>query len=264
MKYRTLITGGTGSLGKELARQLIGWDITIFSRNEKDQVEMKQQYPSFKYIIGDVRDVSEVMKACVGKEYVFHFAALKHVNICEKEPQEAVKTNIIGTLNVINACDKYKCRLINMSSDKAINPANVYGRTKALAEMMVNQSGYVNIRSGNVLWSSGSVFPMWKKQLVVENQINLTSDKMTRFFIHSTELAMFILSHKDNRGGTFMVPMKSFSLYSIAMEFKKRFGDANTQINITGLRAGERLHEFRDEATSSETAVCTDLNYIFQ
>jgi FlaA1/EpsC-like NDP-sugar epimerase len=139
----------------------------------------------------------------------------------------------------------------------------VYGRTKALAEAMSIQAHYVNIRSGNVLWSSGSVLPIWKRQLETSNTIELTSKDMTRFFIHPTELALFILDHKDLMG-TFIVPMKSFRLYDIAEEFIRKFGNKDSCILFTGLRPGERLHEFRDKDTSSEENICTDLNYIFQ
>jgi FlaA1/EpsC-like NDP-sugar epimerase len=150
-----------------------------------------------------------------------------------------------------------------MSSDKAINPGNIYGRTKALAEAMVNEAGFVNIRSGNVLWSSGSVLPIWRNQLKTQNNITLTSRDMTRFFIHPTELALFVLDKKDSQG-TFTVPMKSFRLIDIAEEFIHRYGNNNSHILFTEPRPGERLHEFRDENTSSEKDICTDLNYIFQ
>jgi len=261
--YRTLITGGTGTIGRELARQMIGWNISIFSRNEKDQFFMKQQYPSFRYVIGDVRDSSAVLKACEGKDYVFHTASLKRVEVCEEEAEEAVKTNLIGSLNIINACRQYGCQMINMSTDKAINPSNVYGRTKSLVEAMVTQSKYVNIRSCNVLWSSGSVLPIWQLQLATSNEINLTSKEMTRFFIHPTELALFILSHKDD-SGTFTVPMKAFRIYDIAERFVSLYGNKDSKINITGLRPGERLHEYMDDVISSDKNVCNDLEYIFK
>jgi FlaA1/EpsC-like NDP-sugar epimerase len=259
---KSLITGGTGSLGKEIARQLTG-DVTIFSRNEKDQILMKQNFPGFKYIIGDVRDYSEVLKATKDINYVFHLAAIKHIDVCEKQPQEAIKTNIVGTLNVISACLQNGCKMINMSSDKAINPTSVYGRTKALSESMVNQAGFVNIRSGNILWSSGSVLPIWLNQIKTKNCIELTSDLMTRFFVHPFEIAEFIISHKDD-SGTFTIPMRSFNLYHIALSFALRYGDKATTIKITGLRPGERLHEYRDENTSSDMNVYTDIEYIFR
>lgn len=262
-KDRVLITGGTGTIGRELVRQLLYWDVIIFSRNEKDQVSMKQEYPSCKYVLGDVRDYSEILNASRNVEYVFHLAAIKHVEICENQPQEAVKTNIIGTLNVINACKENKCKLINMSSDKAINPTNVYGKTKSLAEDMATQAGFLSIRSGNVLWSSGSVLEFWKKQIEITNSISVTSSEMTRFFINVSELVDFIWNNRDKRGMV-TVPMKSFRLYDIAKEFINHYGNSKTKINITGLRSGERLHEYRDENISSNLYLCDDLSYIFK
>ena len=260
---KILITGGTGSIGKALTHRLeVTDDITIFSRNSSLQVEMQLYYPLANYVIGDIRDYSEVFKSCEGMDYVFHLAALKHINLCEEQPQEAVKTNVLGTMNVINACREHGARLINMSTDKAINPTSVYGMTKFLAEEMVTQAGFLSVRSGNVLWSSGSVFPIWKKQLEDTNVINLTSSDMTRFFISSREVVSF-LWYKRGKTGVLTVPMESFSLNDIAVEFIKRYGDAKSEINITGLRPGERLHEFRDETTSSEENISTDLNYIF-
>jgi FlaA1/EpsC-like NDP-sugar epimerase len=249
-----------------MARQVFAScdNVFIFSRNEKSQVEMKREFPKYNYIIGDVREQFEVLKSVQDMDYVYHFAALKHVDICEKQPQEAVRTNIMGTLNVINACLYNKCRMINMSSDKANNPVNVYGISKFVAEKMVLQSGFINIQSGNVLWSSGSVLPIWITQLKQKNEINLTSKEMTRFFIHAKDLVGFILKHKDAINGTYTVTMKSFRLYDIAQEFIKRFGNIESKINITGLRFGERLHEFKDATISSEYNICNDLNYIFQ
>jgi len=259
---KILITGGTGTVGKTLASKLTGNHVTIFSRKEADQVAMRNEYPYFKYVIGDVRDYSEVLKVS-NVDYVYHFAAMKHINICEEQPQEAVKTNVLGTLNVTNACLKTGAKLVNMSSDKAINPASVYGMTKKLAEDIATQSGYVSVRSGNVLWSSGSVLPIWKESIKKCNSISLTSDKMTRFFVSPDELTDFILWERDSKGVK-TVGMKAFRMVDIAKEFIYRFGDKNTVLNITELRPGERLHEFRDELTSSECNVSTDLDYIFQ
>ncbi len=261
----TLITGGTGTIGKELAMQLTiqGYLVTIFSRNEHNQVVMKYKYPNYKYILGDVRDENALVKACKGKDYVFHLAALKHVDICEKQPIETVKTNINGTMNVISACISQGCKLINITSDKAVRPDNIYGKTKSIAESMINETGFTNIRSGNVLWSSGSVLQVWKKQIEDDNCIKITDDRMTRFFIHPTELCEFIINHMDEQG-TFTVPLKSFRIIDVAKEFIKRLGNEKTDMRIKGLRPGERLHEFLGENISSEQNICTDLNYIFQ
>jgi FlaA1/EpsC-like NDP-sugar epimerase len=274
MRYNILITGGTGTIGRSFAEGHIvhyvndhgspytEHNITIFSQDELAQVEMKREHPYFNYVIGDVREPSEVHRACKGMDYVFHFAAIKHVNICEDQPQEAIRTNVIGTMNVINACTAHSAKMINMSSDKAINPSNVYGITKAIGEKMVEQDMFVSIRSGNVLWSSGSVLPIWKKQIKRRNQIDITSAEMTRFFIDVKELTLFIWECRD-KSGIFTVPMKSHFLKDIAEEFIKRYGNEKTELNVVGLRPGERLHEFRDEDTSSEHCLSNDLNYIF-
>ena len=259
---KILITGGTGTIGRALASIHSDVDTTIFSRNELSQVKMKRDLPYHKYIIGDIRDYSEVYKACDGMDYVFHFAALKHVNICEEQPQEAVKSNVLGTANLINACKEHGAKLINMSSDKAIKPKNVYGVTKFLSEEMSTQAGFLSVRSGNVLWSNGSVFPIWKKQLKDTNSINITSKSMTRFFISPKEVVDFIWEKKD-KSGVQTVPMESFKLYDIATEFVKRFGNSESLINVTGLRPGEREYEYRDEFTSSDDHINTNLNYIF-
>jgi len=260
---RVLITGGTGTIGKELVRQLTVQDVIIFSRNEYAQVLMKQEYPNADYIIGDVRDYDDILKATVGVNQVFHLAAVKHVDICEDQPQEAVKTNVIGTLNVVRACERNRCGLVSMSSDKAINPCNTYGLTKRIGEDMVVRAGFTAIRSGNVLWSSGSVLPIWKRQLETSNLISLTSKEMTRFFISQKDLVQFIIN-RQGVPGVHTIPMKSFRLYDIAMEFINRYGNEESEIKITSIREGERLHEFRDDIMSSQNYLCNDLNYIFQ
>lgn len=255
---KVLITGGTGSLGQELAGHFS--DVTIFSRNEANQVEMRSKYPHCKYLIGDVRDSDQVMAAVKGHDYVFHLAALKHIDICETQPDEAVKTNIVGTMNMVNACSQNGVKLVNMSSDKAINATSIYGMTKFIGEKIA--SDYVSIRSGNILWSSGSVLPLWRDQLEKKNTIRITDKRMTRFFVHPADLARYIISSKDEKGIK-TTPMLSFNLYEIAVKFVELFGNSDSKIIETGMRPGERLHEYRDKETSSEHNICTDLNYIF-
>jgi UDP-N-acetylglucosamine 4,6-dehydratase/5-epimerase len=266
MKDKILITGGTGSIGSAVALQAsLGWDITIFSNNEREIIEMKAKYPMYEYVLGDVTnygDLARIMSQ-VAYKYLFHFAALKHVEICEKQPTEAIQTNLRGTLNVINACLKYGVKMVNMSSDKAINPTNIYGMTKYLGECMATQSGFVSIRSGNVLWSSGSVLLKWKKQLEAENKISITDKGMTRFFISPEEIAKFIIYCRDEVGVQ-TVSMDSYRLDIMANLFIHRYGNDLSEVIVTGLREGERLHEFREEGVSSEKCLAFDYDYIFQ
>jgi FlaA1/EpsC-like NDP-sugar epimerase len=257
---RTLITGGTGTIGRALAKLIP--DATIVSRDESMQVKMRQEFPDCKYIIADVRDVNRMIEVIKGYDYVYHLAAMKHIEICEQQPQEAIKTNVLGTMNVINACRLTGAKMINMSTDKAVNPASVYGRTKALSEAMVTEAFYLSVRSGNVLWSSGSVLERWTNQLRAKNMIELTHVDMTRFFVHPNELASFLVNSRTYFG-IVTIPMRSFRLHDMAMEFIKIYGDKDSKIQITGLRDGERLHEYRDENTSSAECLNSDLSYIF-
>jgi FlaA1/EpsC-like NDP-sugar epimerase len=255
---KSLITGGTGTIGRCMAKSLKGYDVTIFSRGEQRQAEMKAKHPEFNYIIGDIRDSSGVYKAIKGQDYCFHLAALKHIDICEQNAREAIMTNVQGSLNVINACILNGCKLINMSSDKAVNPGSVYGRTKSLIEAVVLQAGFTNIRSGNILWSNGSVLNIWLDQIREKNEISITSMDMTRFFISPQTIVDFILSKMDDPG-THTVPMDAYKLIDLASAFIQKYGNDKTKIKVTGLRLGERLHEYRDENTCSSDNLKTNV-----
>jgi UDP-N-acetylglucosamine 4,6-dehydratase len=193
-----LVTGGTGSWGHELVRKLLPYrpkEIRIFSRNEFAQVSMQREFQHdgiLKYIIGDVRDGEAVHEACKNVDYVFHLAALKHVPICENYPQEALKTNVQGTENIIQASIQQKVKkVIDVSSDKAVDPINLYGMTKAIGEKLMiranNLSDYtrfVCIRGGIVLGTNGSVVPLFRKQILQKGAVTITDKKMTRFFFN--------------------------------------------------------------------------------
>jgi UDP-N-acetylglucosamine 4,6-dehydratase len=167
------VTGGTGSWGQELVRKLLleqPKEIRIFSRNEFTQVRMQRDFqfnPKLKFIIGDIRDLEALDEACRNVDYLFHLAALKHVPVCEEQPDEALKTNVKGTENVIRASIRNQVKkVIDVSTDKAVNPINFYGMTKALGEkLMIRANGlgtstrFVCIRGGNVLGTNGSVVP---------------------------------------------------------------------------------------------------------
>lgn len=170
-----LVAGGTGSCGTELVRKLLelkAKKIIVFSRNETSHVQMKRMMedPRLSFCIGDIRDREALIKSRKGVDYVFHLAALKHVPVCEEQPLEALKTNVIGTQNVIEAAiiNKVK-KVINISTDKAANPINFYGMTKAIAEKLTvyankicSQTKSINVRSGNILGTNGSVLQLFK------------------------------------------------------------------------------------------------------
>ena len=255
---RVLITGGTGSLGQELVRQLADFDckeIIVFSRNEVAQVEMKRKYPNVTFVIGDIRDKSAIKRVCVDVDVVFHLAAIKHVPICEKQPMEAVKTNIIVVNNVVNAC---KGKLISMSTDKAVNPSCVYGYTKSIGESIVlAYPKGINIRSGNIWGSSGSVVPLFINQVKLKNTITLTNGDMTRFFIAVNDLVSFMLNAGEcyKTGTYFPTGMYSFKMRDVAEVIAEKYGDTTTTITEIGARAGEKMHESLDGITYSNECV---------
>jgi FlaA1/EpsC-like NDP-sugar epimerase len=251
---RILITGGTGTVGQELTRGLLGsWspeEIVIFSRSEISQVEMKATFNDSRlnFKIGDIRDKEAVLGACKGIDYIFHLAAIKHIGICEHQPHEAIKTNILGAVNVINSA--FSCgvaKVVNMSTDKAVNSSSSYGDTKAIAEKLFKASRYINIRSGNVFGSSGSVVPLFRNQVKNFNQILLTDSRMTRFFVSIRDIADFLLRvmRRGEDGNTYIMDdMKSFLLRDLAEIIIKNEGGVGTTIKETGARAGEKLHEY--------------------
>ncbi|MED3950445.1 polysaccharide biosynthesis protein, partial [Priestia aryabhattai] len=192
-----LVTGGTGSWGYELVKQLLTHnpkEIRVFSRNESNQFTMKQEFdnhPKLNFIIGDIKEREALIEACQGVNYIFHLAALKHVPVCEDQPIEALKTNVHGTQNVIDAaisCDVD--RVVYISTDKASNPANFYGLSKAMGERLIihantlnTKTKFVCIRGGNVLGTNGSVIHVFKKQIQEKGKIGITDPGMTRFFL---------------------------------------------------------------------------------
>lgn len=189
-----LITGATGSWGHELVKQLLAKnpkEIRIFSRNEASQVAMQRKFKDdrLRFIIGDIRDKDSIVTACHQVDLLFHLAALKHVPVCEDQPLEALKTNVIGTQNVIEAAIVNEVKkVVNISTDKAANPANFYGMTKAISEQLITHANlltektkFVTIRGGNVLGTSGSVIYVFKEQIETTGKVSITDKRMTRF-----------------------------------------------------------------------------------
>jgi FlaA1/EpsC-like NDP-sugar epimerase len=253
-----LVSGGSGSWGRELTKQLIEKkpkEIIIFSRGEISQVDMERTFNNslVKYIIGDVRDKEAIDSAMRGVDYVFQLAALKHVPICENQPREAIKTNIIGTLNLIDAAIKHKVKkFIDVSTDKAAEPSNLYGMTKAIGEKLTIQSNlltrdteFICIRGGNVLGTNGSLVPYVIEQIKKTNRVKVTDDRMTRFFLtlpQAIEL-LFYATEQGIGGETYVMNMPSFKIIDLVKLLVKFYGNDETKIDITGIREGEKIHE---------------------
>ena len=257
---KILITGGTGSLGKALTRRLLDEEvdtIRILSRNENKQVEMDAEFKNDKlrFFIGDVRDEKRLNTAFEDVDIVFHAAALKHVPVIEYNPFEAIKTNVIGSQNVIDAClHEDVGTVVCVGTDKAVSPLNTYGATKLLMEkLFVSSNFYLNkkkhktkfiaLRYGNVVGSSGSVVPKFIQQIRSKQKITITDPNMTRFSLTMKEALDFILdSAITGKGSEVFIPkLKSYSIIDLKNALAELVG--NTGEKITSIRSGEKLHE---------------------
>ena len=257
---KILITGGTGSLGQALTKRLLAMDvdtIRIFSRNENNQIKMESKFNDkrLRFLIGDIRDPERLNRAFEDIDFVFHAAALKHVDKVEYNSFEAIKTNVIGSQNVINASLHENVeKVICVGTDKAVSPLNTYGATKLLMEkLFVTANNYVNpkkhrtkfiaLRYGNVLGSSGSVIPKFIDQISNNQAITITDPNMTRFSITMDEALDFILTAtKLGSGSEIFIPkIKAYSIVDI----KNTLFDLlqKTDEKISGIRPGEKLHE---------------------
>ncbi|CAH0131731.1 polysaccharide biosynthesis protein [Peribacillus sp. Bi134] len=278
IKNRTiLVTGGTGSWGYELVRQLLDFEpreIRIFSRNESNQFTMKQEFdnnPKLHYIIGDIKEKEALLEACQGVDYIFHLAALKHVPVCEDQPIEALKTNVIGTQNVIEAaisCNVHS--VVNISTDKASNPSNFYGLSKAMAERLIihantlnTKTRFVCIRGGNVMGTNGSVIHVFKKQIKEKGKIGITDLNMTRFFLTIQEAIklVFKATFESVGGEIFVMKMPSCKIIDLAEVLIEASGKTNVGVDVLGIRPGEKLHEILLSEYESTTAIAYDDEY---
>lgn len=288
MKNKTLlITGGTGSFGNAVLKKFLDTDINeirIFSRDEKKQHDMRVslQNPNIKFYIGDVRDYQSIESALNGVDYVFHAAALKQVPSCEFYPMEAVKTNVLGTENVLNAAIKNKVKkVICLSTDKAVYPINAMGVSKAMMEkLMVAKSRIsgdtilVGTRYGNVMASRGSVIPLFEEQLKNNLPITITDPEMTRFMMTLDEavgLVLYAFKH-GNSGDIFVQKSPASTIGELAEAMRKIYHHSTSEINIIGARHAEKLYETllsREEFYAAEdlgkyfrvSADNRDLNY---
>ena len=273
-----LITGGTGSFGNAVLDRFLNTDIEeirIFSRDEKKQDDMRHKYNNdkIKYYIGDVRDLQSIKNAMHGVDYVFHAAALKQVPSCEFFPLEAVKTNVIGTDNVLTACiEAGVSKVICLSTDKAAYPVNAMGTSKAMMEkVFVAKSRTVEpdktlicgTRYGNVMCSRGSVIPLFIEQIKAGLPLTVTEPKMTRFIMsleEAVELVLFAFEHAES--GDIMVQKAPATTIEVLAQAVKEIFHADNEIKVIGIRHGEKMYETL--LTNEECAHAIDMGNFYR
>ena len=255
MGKSVLVTGATGSFGKEFLRQLLDKNevqqITVFSRDELKQFEMRTEFssPKVKYLLGDVRDYKRVLQATVDIDVIIHAAAMKQIPAAEQNPMEAIKTNILGAENIVNAAiENGVHKVVALSTDNAANPANLYGATKLCSDKLMIAGNYLSnrtdtsfsvVRYGNVLGSRGSVIPFFKEKALT-GKIPITDYRMTRFWLTLNQGANLVMRAIDSmHGGEIYVPkIPSFKVTDVA-----RIVAPNIPTYEIGIRPGEKLHE---------------------
>ncbi len=274
-----LITGGTGSFGNAVLRGFLNTDIKeirIFSRDEKKQDDMRKKYNNdkLKFYLGDVRDVNSVIDAVRGVDFIFHAAALKQVPSCEFYPMQAVKTNVIGTENVLNAAINAKVKkVIVLSTDKAVYPINAMGVSKAMMERVaVAKSRNLNddetmiccTRYGNVMASRGSVIPLFIEQIRDGKTITITDPAMTRFMMslnQAVDLVMFAFNNGKN-GDIFVQKAPAATVELLTQTLKNMLGKSEHEVKIIGTRHGEKLYETL--LTKEEMVKAIDMNEYYR
>ena len=278
-----LITGGTGSFGNAMLNRFLNTDIAeirVFSRDEKKQDDMRHEFQAklpeaagkIKFYIGDVRDLASVKSAMFGVDYVFHAAALKQVPSCEFFPMEAVRTNVIGTDNVLTAAIEAGVEsVICLSTDKAAYPINAMGITKALEEKVAvaksRTSGKTRIcctRYGNVMCSRGSVIPLWIDQIRNGQPVTVTEPSMTRFIMsleEAVDLVLFAFEHGQN-GDLFIQKAPACTIQTQAEAVCELFGGKKEDIRVIGIRHGEKLYETL--LTNEECAKAEDMGDFYR
>lgn len=275
---KILITGGTGSIGSGLVRRLLEFNpkvIRIFSNDENALFDLEQElkeYSNLRFLVGDVRDKERLKKATENMEIVFHAAALKHVPLCEYNPFEAIKTNVIGTQNLLEvAIDMNVEKVITISTDKAVSPVNVMGATKLLAERLTIAANYYKglrrtvfscVRFGNVLGSRGSVVRLFEKQIQNGGPVTLTDPDMVRFVMSMDRAIELVLKAAEMAKGEeiFIFKMPALHIKNLAdvmiqrLAPKYRYDSKDIELRITGRRKGEKLYEelmTEDEAANA-------------
>ena len=264
---RVLVTGGTGSIGSEIVRQVLAQSpqvVRVLSRNELNQFEFQKvlkDYPNVRFLLGDIRDKERLRRAVQDIDIIFHASALKHVPFCEYNPFEAVKTNVLGTQNLVEvALDEGVQRVVAISTDKSVSPTNTMGATKLLVERLLsaanfyrgfNQTVFTAVRFGNVLGSSGSVLPVWKKQIESGGPVTVTDPEMSRFVMSIPQAVSLVLSacNRARGGEIFVLKMPVANILDLAKatinvmapKFKQKPEDIG--IEFIGRRPGEKEYE---------------------
>ena len=253
-----LITGGTGSLGNKIVRELLKYSpkkVIVLSRDEDKQYKMANELPNplIQFELGDIRDEKRMKEVTKNVDIIIHAAALKHVPPSEREPMEFIKTNVLGTRNIIEAAiDNEVPVVIGIGTDKAVKPINVYGMTKSLQEKMMiaankkNKSKFVCVRYGNVIGSRGSVIPFFKERILNNQPLYITNPHMTRFLLRLDE-AINLIFHaidKGNGGEIFVKKMPACTIDDLAKAMGIALsGNSNYPSQIVGFRPGEKIHE---------------------
>ena len=279
-----LITGGTGSFGNAVLNRFLDTDIgeiRIFSRDEKKQDDMRHEYQvkypeasnKIKFYIGDVRDLQSVKNAMYGVDYIFHAAALKQVPSCEFFPIEAVKTNVLGTENVLTAAIEAGVKkVICLSTDKAAYPVNAMGTSKAMMEKVIvaksrtvspEKTSICCTRYGNVMCSRGSVIPLWIEQIKSPNPITVTEPSMTRFIMSLEEaVELVVFAFQNAESGDIMVQKAPACTIEVQAQAVKELFHSDDEIKVIGIRHGEKMYETL--LTNEECANAVDMGNFYR
>jgi UDP-N-acetylglucosamine 4,6-dehydratase len=253
-----LVTGGTGSFGNEVVETLVAQhpfkQVIIFSRDEKKQNDMRLRlnHPKLKFVIGDVRDRDRVFSVMSGVDYIFHAAALKSVPACEFHPMEAFKTNVMGTQNVLDAAEFHGVeRMVVLSTDKAVYPINAMGMSKAMMEKLViaksreaKKTIFCAVRYGNVMYSRGSVIPLFVSQILENKNLTVTHPDMTRFLLplpFAVDLVLYAL--KNGASGDLFVKKAPASTAGVLAQACLNIFGSSGKVHEIGIREGEKMHE---------------------
>jgi len=251
-----LVTGGSGFLGRHLIKKLLDKypdsELRTISRSENDIQRLRIACHSDRLIpiVGDIRDVDSLDYAMKGVDTVVHLAAMKHIDLCEMHPNEAISVNVIGTKNLLNMF--HGTTFVGMSTDKSVEATTCYGATKLLLEKLILERAkkekgrrYIVVRAGNIFGSSGSVIEKWQQEIIKNNEISVTNPEMSRFFINVKAIVDFMIDILENgkNGNIYIPPQKTIALADLAEATIDCFGDEATRLKICGTRFGEKLHE---------------------